>query len=100
MNFALCQGKKKSDIIFKKEGDQHFNLSEIGNRTKEMSGRTKEERMGMGRRHYFPSPRFVHRVRNLEAICFPFSSCPAGGERSCLNIITEKRAQHSLSVLL
>ena len=63
-----------------------------------MSGRTKRGKDGDGAQAFFPSPRFVHRVRNLEVICFPFSSCPAGGERSCLNIITEKRAQHSLSL--
>ena len=59
---ALCHDKKKKWHHFQKGGDQHFNLSEIGNRTKEMSGRTERGEDGDGADAFFPSPRLAHRA--------------------------------------
>lgn len=99
---ALCQGKKKKKVTsFSKRGDQHFNLSEIENRTKGMSGRAKRGK-GWGWGTHFLSLSMLCTLcfRNLESICFPFSSYPAGHARSRLDIITEKRVRRSLSLLL
>ena len=51
---ALCQGKNKKWHHFQKGGDQHFNLREIGNRTKEMSGRAKRGKDGDGGGRFLP----------------------------------------------
>lgn len=91
---ALCQGKKKKWHHFPKGGDQSFNLSETEKRTKEISGRTKRgKRRGWSNLFLSPSMLCTQCFRNLESICFPFSSNPAGHARSCLDIISEKRVQ-------
>lgn len=89
---ALCQSKKKKWHHFQKGGYQPFNLSEIENRTKEMSGRTKaRKRWGWSMLFLSLSMLCTVCFRNLEFVCFPFSLYPAGHARSCLDIVTEKK---------
>lgn len=62
---AFCQGGKKKWHHFQKGGDQHFNLSEIENRTKEMPGRSERGRDGAGAWSFSASPCFVHRALEI-----------------------------------
>lgn len=59
MNLLSAKAKKKKWHHFQKGGDQHFNLSETENRTKEMPGRTKRGKDGDGAHSFFASLGFV-----------------------------------------
>lgn len=88
-----CQSKgEKKWHLFQKGGYQHFNLSEIENRTKEMSGRT-DRGQGQAQVTLFLSRSMLCALGfgHSGPIWFPFTLYPASQARSCLDIISGKK---------